>query len=65
MSTKDYKQTLEAVLEMKIAQCATDSPYKEGKYTYGDYLEGLNEGYISGMKEALRTLKASEFLVEV
>ena len=65
MTTKDYKQTLEAIISMKITQCATDSPYKEGKYTYGDYLEGLNEGYVAGMREALRTLEASNFLVEV
>lgn len=62
MTSNDFRKTLIAVMNMKISETEQSPVYEENKYNYGEYLEGLNEGYLAGMREALRVLEASEFL---
>ena len=64
-NAEDYRVTLKSILELKIAELTKEGPYRENKYTYGEYLEGLNEGYLAGMEEALRVVEASQFLVDL
>ena len=64
MNTGDYMKTLEAVFDMKIAEAERHPRYSLLSAVYEEYNSGLNEGYIAGLREALRTIQASAFLVQ-
>lgn len=64
MRTAEYKETLETVLKWKMNEVVANPVYEETKYAYGEYVNGLNEGYVAGLREALRTIEKSDFLIK-
>lgn len=59
-TAKKYNSTLTAVFEMKQKMAESEYVFTD----YENYQNGYHEGYIAGMKEAVRTVKASTFLYE-
>lgn len=57
MSAKDYKDLMISVLNLKLAE-------EEDLQSNEDYDNDFERGYIAGLHEAIRTLRASRFLVE-
>lgn len=56
MSTKDYKNLMISVLKLKLAE-------EEELQCNEDYDDEFERGYIAGLHEVIRTLKASSFLL--
>ena len=53
-NAKEYKETLEAVFDWKITEAEREQIARDKEYS---------AGYAAGLREALRTIKASAFLV--
>lgn len=63
MSTKEYYSLLLACLDSNMDYYEKNPPYKVNKYNSEDYADGLNEGYIAGMRRVKKLIEDSEFLV--
>ncbi len=63
-TAEEYKNVMESVMAMKIATAASEPVYHASRWTDESTAEAMNEAYIAGLREALRTIKASGFLVE-
>lgn len=63
MNAKDYRNLIIAALKFNIESSKEDNPYEVNKYNTEDYTEGLNEGFIAGLKRALYVVENSDFLV--
>lgn len=63
-TAEEYKNVMESVMAMKIATVASEPIYHASRWTDEDTAQAMNEAYIAGLREALRTLKASDFLIK-
>ena len=63
-TTREYRNLMMAATTVKIAMAEDEGPYQVSKWTDEEVTNALNEGYIAGLKESLRMLEVSEFLLE-
>ena len=63
MNCQDYRNLIIAALKFNIESYDEDKPYEVNKYNTEDYTEGLNEGFIAGLKRALYVVENSAFLI--
>ena len=63
-TTREYRNLMMAATAMKIAAAEDEGPYRVSKWTDEEVTNALNEGYVAGLKESLRMLEVSEFLLE-
>ena len=63
MTANEYRETLIGVMKMKLAEVEKNPLYQQNKWVEEEYANGLNEGFLEGFKEAIRTLEKSAFLV--
>lgn len=63
-TAEEYKNVMENVMTMKIATAMAEPVYHVSKWMDENTTEAMNEAYVAGLREALRTIKASGFLIE-
>ena len=62
MTINDYITVMESILDNNIREAEKEPPYKENRYSIEEYIDGLNEGYVAGLRDALKSIENSHFL---
>lgn len=63
-TAKEYKAIIEAVFAMKLVEAEDEGPYTSNKWVSEEEAIALNEGYVAGLRESLRVIENSIFLLE-
>ena len=63
-TAEEYRAIIKAVFAMKLAGAEDEGPYTLNKWVSEEETAALNEGYVAGLRESLRVIEDSIFLLE-